>query len=136
VSSARRHCRFAQRWHQIVERLCLPTVAARSVEGAKRAAPPRTLDWHTSPSTRTAVRSVRLVLTDTVSEASSELTQGNTDHFKLLHTMIVNVPTSGARTLYVRLGESVGWLCVFAVPALVGLGWMRRRQSRVWDEPD
>jgi apolipoprotein N-acyltransferase len=52
------------------------------------------------------------------------------------HTMIVNVPTSGTRTLYVCVGESVGWLCIFAVPALVGLAWMRRRQSRVWDEPD
>jgi apolipoprotein N-acyltransferase len=46
------------------------------------------------------------------------------------HTMIVNVPTSGAGTLYARIGESIGWLCVFGVPVLMGLAWMRRRQSR------
>jgi apolipoprotein N-acyltransferase len=46
------------------------------------------------------------------------------------HAMIVNVPTSGARTLYVRLGESVGWLCVLGVPALAGLAWVRRAKWR------
>ena len=46
------------------------------------------------------------------------------------HTMIVNVPMSGAGTLYARTGESIGWLCVFGVPVLMGLAWMRRRQSR------
>ena len=30
------------------------------------------------------------------------------------HTMIVNVPMSGAGTLYARTGESIGWLCVSA----------------------
>lgn len=46
------------------------------------------------------------------------------------HTMIVNVPTSGVRTLYVLIGESVGWLCVLAIPALVGVALVRRSQSR------
>jgi hypothetical protein len=44
--------------------------------------------------------------------------------------MIVNVPTSGVRTLYVLIGESVGWLCVLAIPALVGVALVRRSQSR------
>jgi hypothetical protein len=36
------------------------------------------------------------------------------------------MPTSGGRTLYVLIGESVGWLCVLAAPALVGLALARR----------
>jgi hypothetical protein len=44
--------------------------------------------------------------------------------------MMVNVPTSGARTVYVLIGESVGWLCVLAMLTLIGLGLMRRRTSR------
>jgi len=40
------------------------------------------------------------------------------------HTMMVNVPTSGARTVYVLIRESVGWLCVHAMLSLIGLGSM------------
>jgi hypothetical protein len=31
----------------------------------------------------------------------------------------------GGRTLYVLIGESVGWLCVLAAPVLVGLALVR-----------
>jgi hypothetical protein len=43
--------------------------------------------------------------------------------------MIVNMPTSGERTLYVLIGESAGWLCVLAAPALVGLALVRRSMA-------
>jgi hypothetical protein len=45
------------------------------------------------------------------------------------HTVIVNMTTSGGRTLYVLIGESIGWLCVLAAPALVGLALVRRSMA-------
>ena len=45
------------------------------------------------------------------------------------HAMIVSMPTSGGRTLYVLIGESIGWLCVLAAPALVGLALVRRSMA-------
>ena len=43
--------------------------------------------------------------------------------------MIVNMPTSGERTLYGLIGESAGWVCVLAAPALVGLALVRRSMA-------
>jgi apolipoprotein N-acyltransferase len=46
------------------------------------------------------------------------------------HTMIVNVPTSGGTTLYVLVGESVGWLCVVGMLGLAGFAGVRKIQSK------
>jgi apolipoprotein N-acyltransferase len=46
------------------------------------------------------------------------------------HTMIVNVPTAGGTTLYVFVGESVGWLCVVGMLGLAGFGGLRKIQSK------
>ena len=46
------------------------------------------------------------------------------------HTMIVNVPTSGGRTLYVFIGESVGWMCVLGMLGLAGFAGVRKIKSK------
>jgi hypothetical protein len=57
-----------------------------------------------------AVRTVRLVLTDTVSEASSELTQGNTDHFKLLRGCVNRLWPHSDGGIWLRGAEVTGRL--------------------------
>jgi apolipoprotein N-acyltransferase len=44
------------------------------------------------------------------------------------HTMVVNVPTRGTPTLYARLGDGVGWLCVLGLLALPLMALARRRR--------
>jgi len=44
------------------------------------------------------------------------------------HTMVVNVPTQGTPTLYARLGDGVGWLCVLGLLALAAVALARRRR--------
>lgn len=45
------------------------------------------------------------------------------------YTMLADVPTAGARTLYNRTGDLFAWLCVLATLGLVGLGLARPRLS-------
>ena len=44
------------------------------------------------------------------------------------HTMIVNVPTAGTRTLYVYTGDTMGWLSVLGMIALPIVALTRRRR--------
>jgi apolipoprotein N-acyltransferase len=43
-------------------------------------------------------------------------------------TLIAQVPTSGVRTIYSRLGDWFAWLCVLAVLVLAVIGWRQARK--------
>jgi apolipoprotein N-acyltransferase len=46
-------------------------------------------------------------------------------------TMVANLPTRGTATIYARIGDSLAYLCVVGLVALMSLAFVRRRRVRV-----
>ncbi len=46
--------------------------------------------------------------------------------------LVADVPTRGAGTLYVRLGDSLAYLCMLVLAALAGLAYLRRPSAARW----
>ena len=57
-------------------------------------------------------------------------TLGETDFFQdPRHILVVDVPTEGVRTLYSRLGDLFGWLCVLSLVVIVIARWRYPRSQ-------